>query len=611
MLARIGRVPAPVFPLIVAVVLALLPWLGVGIYWNQEIVQTISLALLASGLSLSFGFAGELALGQVAIYAVGAYVSGYLALNVTPDVFVSLLAAVAAALVIGLISGYPGLRLGGWALAMTSFFLVLLVPDLVNIFQQYTNGPIGLVGIPPLTLFGVPLDANQYYLFAVVIGALWFVVFRNLVTSRHGKALLVLRRSPVLASSLGIGVRPLKLKAYALGAVPCGIAGVLTANLNHFVTPANPGPFTITTAIAVLAASVLGGSTSVYGTLAGAAVLQLGPLRLTSFNLYTDAVDGASLIVFGLLLSDGLSGVCTRLLARWARRRGGDGGGPVAEASRQPLTGTLSGATLEIDSVFKRFGGNAALSGVSLTAQPGKVTALIGPNGSGKTTLLNIVSGFYRLDQGRITLDGGSLSGRAPHRVAASGVARTFQTPSIPKGLTVAETVATGRYATTYTGMPTSVFRLPRHWRNERADRDAAARALAVTGISHLGGEDAESQPLGIRRLIEVARLVAADPKLVLFDEIASGLDDAEVADLSEVVRELADAGGTVILVEHNFGLVLDVADEIYVLANGAVVASGPPAEIRSHPAVLREYLGVSAEALEAVPGKTTTEPSS
>jgi branched-chain amino acid transport system permease protein len=159
--------------------------------------------------------------------------------------------------------------------------------------------------------------------------------------------------------------------------------------------------------------------------------------------------------------------------------------------------------------------------------------------------------------------------------------------------------------------MVTSVLRLPRHWWNERADRAAAARALAVTGISHLAEEDAESQPLGIRRLIEVARLVAADPKVVLFDEIASGLDDAEVADLGEVVRELAAAGGTVILVEHNFGLVLDVADEIYVLANGEVVASGPPAEIRSHPAVLREYLGLSPEALETVPGTTATEPSS
>jgi ABC-type branched-subunit amino acid transport system ATPase component/ABC-type branched-subunit amino acid transport system permease subunit len=610
-LARIGRVPATVIPLVLAATLALLPWLGLGIYWNQEIVLTIGLALLVSGLNLSFGYAGELALGQVAIYAVGAYVSGDIALNLTSDVFASLLAAIAAALVIGLISGYPGLRLGGWALAMTSFFLVLLVPDLVNIFQKYTNGTIGLVGIPPLTLFGRPLDTNQYYLFAVIIGALWFAVFRNLVTSRHGNALLVLRRSPVLASSLGIGVRPLKLKAYALGAVPCGMAGVLFANLDHFVSPANPGPFTITTAIAVLAASVLGGSTSVYGALAGAAVIQLGPLRLSSFNQYTDAVDGAFLILFGVLLSDGLAGLWSRLVTRWQRRRAGEGAGgtvPEARAGRERLAGTLSGAALEIDSVSKRFGGVAALSEVSLRAEPGKVTALIGPNGSGKTTLLNMVCGFYKLDQGKIGLGGVSLAGRPPHKVAAAGVARTFQTPIIPKGLTVAETVATGRYATAYTAMPTSVLRLPAHWRGQRADRQAASRALAVTGISHLATEDAESQPLGIRRLIEVARLVAAEPSVVLFDEPGAGLDDDEVRDLGEIVRELASAGGTVILVEHNFGLVLDVADEIYVLANGRVVAVGPPAEIRAHPAVLREYLGVSADALEPVPGQTVTE---
>jgi ABC-type branched-subunit amino acid transport system ATPase component/ABC-type branched-subunit amino acid transport system permease subunit len=596
-----------VLPLGLAAALSLAPWLGLGIYWNQEVVLTIALALLASGLNLSFGYAGELALGQVAVYAVGAYVSGYVALNLSSDLFVSLLTAIAAALVIGLVSGYPGLRLGGWALAMTSFFLVLLIPDLVNIFQRFTNGSIGLVGIPALTLFGQALDANQYYVFAVVAGVLWFAVFRNLVTSRHGRALLVLRRSPVLASSLGIGVRPLKLKAYALGAVPCGIAGVLFANLNHFVSPSNPGPFTITTTIAVLAASVLGGSTSVYGALAGAVVLQLGPLRVSSFQQYTDAVDGAFLILFGVLLSDGLAGIGSRLVARWTRRGDAAPAEPAARPSRQRLAAALSGGALEIDSVSKRFGGIAALSEVSLQARPGQVTALIGPNGSGKTTLLNMVCGFYRLDQGRISVGGVPLAGRPPHKVAAAGVARTFQTPIIPKGLTVAETVATGRYSTAYTAMPASVLRLPSHWRSQRDDRRAADRALAVAGIAHLANEDAESQPLGIRRLIEVARLVAADPRVVLFDEIAAGLDDDEVRDLGEIVRELASAGGTVVLVEHNFGLVLEVADEIYVLANGEVVASGPPAEIRSHPAVLREYLGISDQALESVLGETPT----
>jgi branched-chain amino acid transport system permease protein len=155
--------------------------------------------------------------------------------------------------------------------------------------------------------------------------------------------------------------------------------------------------------------------------------------------------------------------------------------------------------------------------------------------------------------------------------------------------------------------MPVAILRLPAHWRAVRSDARAVEEALAVTGISHLAGEDALSQPLGIRRLIEVARVVAANPRVVLFDEIASGLDDDEVGDLSALMRELAAAGTTVVLVEHNFGLVLEVAEEIYVLANGAVVASGPPAEIAAHPAVLREYLGISEDALEPVLDETRT----
>jgi branched-chain amino acid transport system permease protein len=607
MALRIGRIPWVVLPIVLALLLLVAPWFGLGIYWNQEIVLTVALALMVSGLNLSLGYAGELALGQVFVYAVGAYVSGNIAVHVSPDLFLSLLVAIAGALVIGVVSGIPGLRLGGWALAMTSFFLVLLIPDLVNIFQTWTGGTIGLIGMPPLTFFGHALDANQYYVFAVVVGFAWFAVFRNLVISRHGPAFLVLRQSPVLASSLGIPVRQLKLKAYALGAVPCGIAGVLFGNLNHFVSPSNPGPFTITTTFAVLAASVLGGPTSVYGAVVGAAILQLGPLRVTSFQQYSDAVDGAFLVLFGVLLSGGLSGICKTLLARLRLRlrpRATEGGAG-AVPGRRPLRAALAGETLEVDSVAKRFGGNAALSGVSLRAEPGRVTALIGPNGSGKTTLLNMICGFYSLDSGRISVGSTAINGRRPHQVARAGVVRTFQTPLIPRGLTVAETVATGRYATAYSAMPVAVLRLPAHWRTLRADAKAVDDALAVAGIAHLADEDAVSQPLGIRRLIEVARAVVADPRVVLFDEIASGLDDDEVSDLSALMRELAAAGTTVVLVEHNFGLVLEVAHQIYVLANGAVVASGPPAEIASHPAVLREYLGISEDALTPVLDET------
>ena len=177
---RISRIPAVALPIGLAVLLLVAPWFGLGIYWNQEIVLTVALALMVSGLNLSLGYAGELALGQVFVYAVGAYVSGNIALHISSDLFLPSW-WLWAALVIGVASGIPGLRLGGWALAMTSFFLVLLIPDLVNIFSNWTGGTIGLIGIPPLTFFGHPLDANQYYTFAVVVGFVWFAVFRNLV----------------------------------------------------------------------------------------------------------------------------------------------------------------------------------------------------------------------------------------------------------------------------------------------------------------------------------------------------------------------------------------------------------------------------------------------
>jgi branched-chain amino acid transport system permease protein len=233
---------------------------------------------------------------------------------------------------------------------------------------------------------------------------------------------------------------------------------------------------------------------------------------------------------------------------------------------------------------------------VTLAAQPGRVTSIIGPNGSGKTTLLNMISGFYTLSGGTIVLGGQVISGQSPHRIARRGIARTFQTPIIPKDLSVIQTVATGRYRTSYTSMPSTILRLPSFRRTTRQDRSEAERILEALGIGHLADETAVDQPLGIRRLIEVARVIIAGPSVVLFDEIASGLDDDEVEDLARVIDQLRAAGATVLLVEHNFKLVLELSDQIHVLANGRLVASGPPAEIASHPAVLQEYLGITPD---------------
>jgi branched-chain amino acid transport system permease protein len=577
-------------PLLCAVVVLVLPQLGVGADFQRQVILVALLALLVSGLNLSLGFAGELALGQVAMYAAGAYISGYMGAHGATDILLQLVVSGAVAVVVGLLTGIPGLRLGSWSLAMTSFFLVLLIPDILQIFSGQTGGSLGLTGIAPPTLFGATLGQDGFYAVVIVVSVAWLAVMRNLVTSRHGTAFRVLRQSPVLASSLGISVYRMKLTAYAVGALPAGLAGCFFANLDHFLTPKS---FGFTLAITILAASILGGSMSVYGAVVGAVILQVIPEQFTAFNTYALIIFGVFLILGGVLLGGGIAGLCRRGVRRLERR--------VVDPAAPPADGAVDlpaipGQSLSVDGLGKSFGGLRALDGVTLTALQGKVTAIIGPNGSGKTTLLNVVCGYYRLDEGSIVIGGEPRPRKEPpHRVARAGVARTFQTANIPEGVSVAEAVRSGRYTTDRSSMLSAVLRLPVAYRVKRRDDEAAAAVMAQVGIAHLANQEAAALPLGTRRLLEVARSLVRNPGVLLLDEAASGLDENEVEQLAVLIRKIRDAGGTVILVEHNFRLVLSLADEIYVLAEGQVIASGPPAEIESHPRVLEEYLGVEA----------------
>ncbi len=242
----------------------------------------------------------------------------------------------------------------------------------------------------------------------------------------------------------------------------------------------------------------------------------------------------------------------------------------------------------------KDFGGVTAVDDVTLEAVPGEVTALIGPNGSGKTTLLNLVCGFYRPTAGSVRLGDVDLSGLAPYRSARAGVARTFQTPLIPKGMRARAFVATGRYVTHRVSMSASILRLPSFWRGSRESDAEALRLLALLGIEHVADAEVTSLPLGTRRLVEVARSLAAEPKVFLFDEVGSGLDEDDIHRLEEAIELIRRAGGTVVLVEHNFPLVLKIADRIHVLSQGALIASGTAEEIQSNRRVLEEYTGSS-----------------
>lgn len=591
---RFRALPAWVLPLLIGIIVVLLPLMGIPHSVQRQVQLTLILALVVSGLNLSLGYAGELALGQAAMYAAGAYTAGLMSKAGQTEIIVQLVAGALAALIVGWITGIAGLRLGGWSLAMTSFFLVLLLPDVLAIFKDITGGRNGLSGIAPPTLFGQKLTGDMLFVVVAVVVILWFIVVRNIIVSRHGVAFRALKRSPVLASSLGISVFRMKLLAYALGAVPAGLAGVLFANVDRYVSGE---AFAFAFATSVLAASILGGSASIYGALIGAAILQFAANSSRDFQEYSLVFTGIFLIVGGVFLTGGIAGLLRTVVSRLDVRAARTGHmPPVASLLEKAELVGFSGKRLVIDDVSKTFGGNKALRGVSLVAEPGKVTAVIGPNGSGKTTLLNMVCGFYKTDSGTISLDGRRLESNSPDVVSRAGVARTFQTPNIPDGVSVFEAVIAGRYISNRASILAAVLQLPSFRRVRREDRIEAERVLAMVGLTQYRDVEAVSLPLGMRRMLEVARCLISRPGVLLLDEVASGLDEHEVELLSEVVRKVTAAGGTVVLVEHNFQLVLSLADRIVALAHGGVMANGTPAEIEANPRVLNEYLGVEAD---------------
>lgn len=579
----------PVGWIVVTAFLLIAPSLGlVNASAMRQIILIALLCLIVSGLNLSFGFAGELSFAAPAMYAAGAYATGWISINLINDLAVALVVSALVGLLLGLVSGIPGLRIGGWMLATSSFFLVLLVPDVISMTGGALGGHTGLPGIPRPELFGIELGDLGLYASVIVITSIWFIFYRNLALSRTGRALTVLRQSPVLASSVGISVYGLKLKAYSLAALPASIAGTLFAYLDGFIAPEF---FGLNFAIAILAAAVLGGKRSIYGVFIGATIMQLGPMRTSAFGDYAFVAYGLLLVIVGVLLPGGIAGGFQELRSKLGRRKGRETvrreSSRVAKVEFPPMPGKK----LAVNGISKSFGGNAALKNVSFRAEPGEVVALIGPNGSGKTTMLNIVSGFYRSDEGSIILGDDDVTGKATHKIAQMGVVRTFQTPIVPE-MTVSEAVATARFGKDRASIVETMMRLPRYRQAVRRDEDKTGAVLAMTGLADVADADATSLPLGTRRVLELARAIAADPSLVLLDEIASGLDEEEITALAEVVRAIRKAGGTVLLVEHNFALVRSLADRIVVLSQGALVAQGTPDEIASHPEVLRHYLG-------------------
>ena len=247
---------------------------------------------------------------------------------------------------------------------------------------------------------------------------------------------------------------------------------------------------------------------------------------------------------------------------------------------------------LEVRGIVKRFGGLVAVDGVSLDVDAQTILALIGPNGAGKSTLFNALTGFEPADEGSVLLEGVEISHAAPRDVVKRGIARTFQNTQLFDHMTAVENVMVGAQARQPAGFLQAAFRLPAPRAEERAAREEAERLLRQVGIAEWAETPALDLPAGIRRLVEIARALATRPRLLLLDEPAAGLNASETVELVHTLRRVRDSGVTVVVVEHDMGLVMEVSDEIIVLDRGRKIAEGPPLLIQKDPAVIAAYLG-------------------
>ncbi|MCP4135030.1 MAG: ABC transporter ATP-binding protein [bacterium] len=247
---------------------------------------------------------------------------------------------------------------------------------------------------------------------------------------------------------------------------------------------------------------------------------------------------------------------------------------------------------LKINNINKSFGGLHAVNAVSFEVEKNSIQAVIGPNGAGKTTLFNLVSGAIKPDSGSVLFNEKSIYNLAPHKIARHGISRTFQNIKLFSSMSVLENVMVGRHVKTKAGFLSGMFNLPSTWKEERTIREKSMELLKLLGIADLAHEDAESLAFGKQRTVEFARALASEPELLLLDEPAAGLNIYETAEIAEMISKIREWGITILIIEHDMSLIMDISENIVVLSSGEKIAQGKPEDIQKNEEVIKVYLG-------------------
>ncbi|MEX2556995.1 MAG: branched-chain amino acid ABC transporter ATP-binding protein/permease, partial [Actinomycetota bacterium] len=476
------------------------------------------------------------------------------------------------------------------------------------------------VPMPRPTIGGIAFtsDASFYY-FCLATAAVLFLVVGNLGRASTGRTLRALQEREVAAEALGVNVIRYRIGAFVLSIMIASTAGALFAAAKESITPDS---FRLDLSFQILAAAVIGGLRSPAGAVIGGGlaallpeVVRLGPLQIFEgerlFLLF-----GIGMILVLWRLPHGLAGA----IGGRRERRGAssaDGSPPPIDVSLAGLAastggdGELAGAditrriyatrldrhearpVLRVEGIRVRFGGVLALDGCSISVPEGEICALIGPNGAGKSTLFNCIDGLVTPEEGQVYLGGLDVTDLPTHRRAALGLGRTFQTVEVFRSMSVVENLMVAGHLTRRAGPLHEAFALPTAARSERALEARATGILATLGMESIADRRPGDLPLGLLRVLEVGMALVARPRLLLVDEPSAGLDAQETEALATLLARVRSTYGlAVLLVEHDMSFVGRLAEHVYVLDFGHIIAQGTVDQIRRDPLVLAKYLG-------------------
>ncbi len=571
--------------------LGLIALLPVPEFWITQLnyIGISSLAVL--GLILLTGVGGLTSFGQAAFVGIGAYTSAYLTVNAGLSPWLTLFIGVGLTTLCAVVLGWITLRMSGHYLPLATLAWGLSL--------YYTMGNLqalgkydGILGVTGLSLFGWELGQGRVFFVMtwtlVLLGTLFML---HLLDSRVGRAIRALKTGSQMAESMGIDTLKFKIGIFVMSAALASVSGWLYA---HFQRAVNPSPFSVHIGIEYLFMAVLGGVGHVWGAITGVTLTKLMADQLQVLLPRLIGTSGSyETIVFGVLLvltlkyaPNGIWAFVDRKLPKLARKVDWQDAAPLPRRSK-PASGEV---VLQAINIRKEFGGLVAVNNINFSVQAGQIMGLIGPNGAGKSTTFNLITGVLGLTSGRVTFRGEDISALASRDIAKRGISRTFQHVKMIADMTVLENVALGAHLRGDRGALSATLRLDRA--EERSLFREAEIQLRRIGMGHALHELAGNLAMGPQRLLEIARALCNDPALLLLDEPAAGLRYKEKQALADVLRQLKSEGLSILLVEHDMDLVMQVTDRIVVMEFGTRLIEGTPGEIQASPAVRAAYLG-------------------